>query len=179
MKFKNKEELSKAYDELEKAYTKECQENKKLKEQLKLVESDQSKIWSPNKDEKYWIIDSDGEVACLSHYGCSLYINYGNYFKTKEEAEKQAEYNKVMNRFRKYVGAYSEPLYWKNVKQKKFFVYYDGKDEEIVYTQEIGYEDAFKIYASSKQALKDAIIYSAGSEEEFIRIVFGEKNDND
>lgn len=175
MKFKNKEELSKAYDELEKAYTKECQENKKLKEQLKLVESDQSKIWQPKEDERYWTIMANGEVWGTHNDSNidKMAIECGNYFKTKEEAEKQAEYNRVMNRFRKYVEAYSEPLDWKDGKQCKHSIIYNRNDKEIQFCGDFVSRYAFQIYASSEQILKDAIIYSAGSEEEFIRIVFG------
>lgn len=173
MKFKNKEELSKAYDELEKKFTKKCQENKELREQLKLVESDQDKIWQPKVDEKYWIVDGGGETPQLNHYYSNQYIDYGNYFKTREEAKKQAEYNKVMNRFRKYCEAYSEPIDKNNYSQHKWYVWCDKGKLRIDY---INVVNAFQIYASSEQILKDAIIYSAGSEEEFIRIVFGVKN---
>lgn len=178
MKFKNKEELSKAYDELEKAYTKECQENKKLREQLKLVESEQTKIWQPKEGEIYWTVINDGEVWRKPYDSDSnndkMRIYYGNYFKTKEEAEKQAEYNCIMNRFRKYVQTFSEPIVWDNRSQYKYYLLLRAHNRTIEACLTNEFYDAFQIYASSEQILKDAINYSAGSEEEFIRIVFGD-----
>lgn len=175
MKFKNNEELAKAYDELEKAYTRECQENKKLKEQLKLVESEQDKFWQPEEDEEYWAIADNGDVWKTYNNTTNdrEAISYGNYFATKEEAEKQTEYNRVMNRFRKYVEAHTDPIDWNDDTQSKYFVVYDNEDGKLIYADEFTYKDAFQIYASSTQVLKDAIIYSAGSEVEFVRNIFG------
>lgn len=170
MKFKNKEELSKAYDELEKKFTKKCQELEKLKGQLKLVEG--KEIWQPKEDEQYWTITDNGEVWNTHNDTTNdrEVISYGNYFKTKEEAEKQTEYNRVMNKFRKYVEAYSEPIDKNNYSQHKWYVWCDRGKLRIDY---INVVNAFQVYASSEEVLKNAIIYSAGSEEEFIRIVFG------
>lgn len=176
MKFKNKEELSKAYDELEKAYTKECQENKKLREQLNLVEK--KEIWQPKDGERYWYICPLGDTDCFKEGGLVIdrqFFEYGNHFKTQEEAEKQAEYNRVMNRFRKYVEAYSEPLDWNNASMNKWCLCYKYGKIETRSTFIDMHRGAFQIYASNAQVLKNAIIYSAGSEEEFIRIVFGGK----
>lgn len=173
MKFKNKEELSKAYDELEKKFTQVCQEIKDLKEQLKLVEN--KEIWQPKKGEKYWTIGIDGCVWQTSNDGDDKIFEIGNYFKSKEEAEKQAEYNKVMNRFRKYCEGHSKPLDWENGKQCKHSVIYNRSDKEIQFCGDFVSRYAFQIYASSEQIIKEAIIYSAGSEEEFIRVVFNEK----
>ena len=149
---------------------------KELAELKKLVGKEDDKIWAPKEDEDFFTILGNGDaVRCYDDF--EKYGSYGNYFKTREEAEKQAEYNRVMSRFRKYVEAYSEPLDWDNNEQYKYFVLNKhGEQNEIRYdTCDSLFEDAFRIYASSPEILKDAVIYSAGSEEEFARIVFGGK----
>ena len=149
---------------------------KELAELKKLVNKEDDKIWAPKEDEDFFTILGNGDaVRCYDDF--EKYGSYGNYFETREEAEKQAEYNRVINRFRKYVEAYSEPLDWQNDDQNKYFVSnrHDDQNEICCSTCDTLFEDAFKIYASSEQILKDAVIYSAGSEEEFARIVFGGK----
>lgn len=94
------------------------QELVELKNELKT----QDKIWFPREAEKYWYVNGNGTAGTTAY--CqqldNKWVDNGNYFKTQEEAEKQSEYNKVMNRFRKYVEAYSEPLDWEDENQNKF-----------------------------------------------------------
>lgn len=142
----------------------------------KLFESDQSKMWQPKDAGVFWVLTGDGLPVCAVNNSEAekKYIEQGNYFRTQEEANKQAEYNRVMNRFRKYVEAYSEPIDKNDYSQHKWYAWYDNGTLRRDYIFAV---TAFQIYASSEQVLKDAIIYSAGSEEEFTRIVFnkGEK----
>lgn len=160
----NKQELEQKIASMEK-------ELAELKQEL----TTQDKIWQPKNGEEFWVITGAGVVLSSRYYVITskhYYVERCNYFKTKEEAEKQAKYNKVMNRFRKYVEAYSEPLDWNNDKQAKYYINYELPCDDIDYLWDLTTKDAFQIYASSEQILKDAIKYSAGSEEEFIRIVF-------
>lgn len=133
------------------------------------------KMWQPKDNEHYWYIETNGTVseACVA---VEWYIANGNYYKTQKEAIEQAEYNKVMNRFRKYIETYSDPLDWNNTNQYKYCVVFDYNTSHIRYFTSIREKEAFGIHASSRQVLKDAVIYSAGSEKEFARIVFGGKN---
>lgn len=163
----NKEELEQKISSMEK-------ELSNLKEQIKLCKGNQGKIWQPKEGEHYWFIDANSMLVEIDMV-VEMYIQNGNYFRTQEEARKQAEYNLVMNRFRKYVEAYSEPLDWNNINQCKYTVAFDYVNKTIIYMRSWLTGFPFQIYASSEEVLKNAIIYSAGSEENFIKVIFNEK----
>lgn len=131
--------------------------------------------FEPKKGEEFYTIYSTGYISRECSYADDKRILFGNWFKTKEEAEKQSEYNRVMNRYRKYVEYYSEPLDWNNFNQTKYYLEYDYTSTRLDTPNSCVFKNAFQIYASSKEIIKQAIIYSAGSEEEFKKIVFGVK----
>lgn len=151
---------------------------KGLEQQMREMETqEEEKVWQPEKGEKYWTIVTDGEVwQTYYNDGDSKILKVCNYFKTEKEGKRQAEYNKVINRFRKYVEEHSKPLDWSNGDQPKYYLYYSCSSKAIMSSVHYGMMTTFQIYASSEQVLEEAIIYSAGSEKEFARIVFGVEN---
>lgn len=131
--------------------------------------------FEPKRGEEFYTIYSTGYISREFRDVDDKRILFGNWFKTREDAEKQSEYNRVMNRYRKYVKYYSEPLDWNNFDQHKYYLEYDVALEELKANCCTIFRKAFQIYASSEEIIKQAIIYSAVSEENFKRIVFGVK----
>lgn len=161
----NKQELENKIEELEKELA---------KVKLELQKKDQEKIWKPGLFEDYYCIDKYGEVNVDSNEGHNLddkIFNFGNYFKTREEAEKQANYQKYTNLLRKYVEEHSEPLDWENPMQAKYEMYYSFNDKVIRFYGLDAAKSQGVIYASSEEVLRDAIEFVG--EENIKKYIFG------
>ena len=132
------------------------------KELARLEYEDRKEVWKPEVGERYYYIDIDGGVSFWTVDESTEIdknvIEYGNYYKTEEEAEHQAKVQKYTNQFRKYVEAHSEKIDWKDKKKYKFYIFFDYDCNGIGFDYNTIYKSA-KIYASSKEVLKDAIEY--------------------
>lgn len=134
-----------------------------LKKELAMLEEKAAKeVWKPEVGEQYYYVDIDGGVSFWTVDESTEIdknvIEYGNYYKTEEEAEHQAKVQKYTNQFRKYVEAHSEKIDWGNQHQDKYNIYFDTREKKIKYNWQQIYKSA-SIYASSKEVLKDAIEY--------------------
>lgn len=133
----------------------------KLEEQVKKQDnkSKSGEIWKPKKDEDYYTVDGDGSIYNFSNTyddGEDPYIDNGNYYRTKEEAEFEAQCEKYTRLYRKYVEKHSEPLDWKDSAQDKWYAIYDFQTNSILYDWADGATD-MNIFANNKQILEDAI----------------------
>ena len=84
---KNKEELLNKLKQLEEDF------NTQVTDIKKQIEECDKKIFEPIKlGEKYYSISTNGEINTYNFYNDDVdkeIINFGNYFKTKEEAERK------------------------------------------------------------------------------------------
>ena len=103
---------------------------KKLIEELKELkeEEQEHKRWRGKKNEEYYSILANGNVKA-NNEDCHRYDNklydIGNYFKTKEEAEKAAEKIKIYTKLKDLALRLNkgEKINWKNCNQKKYSIY--------------------------------------------------------
>ena len=141
----------------------------KIKKQLedaekKATDGKLREWWTPKDRESYFTICSNGEVVDLiwtGAYECPKRFNYGNCFKTKEEAEFEVERRKVYFELKKYVYEHDpRPITkedWEDPSIKKYFIEYwfDKGTLEFDFYYECKFTTV--IYASNEQTLKDAI----------------------
>ena len=84
---KNKEELLNELKQLEKDF------NTKVADIKKQIEECDKRIFKPNKfGEKYYMILANGDIFTYNFFNNDIdkkFISFGNYFKTKEEAERK------------------------------------------------------------------------------------------
>lgn len=74
-------------------------------EELKKVEIEEDGIWKPEYDEDYWYVNSECYVykhIWTDHHIDKLMLLCGNIFKTKKEAEYEAERLKVYRKLRQF-----------------------------------------------------------------------------
>ena len=88
-------------------------------------------------------------------------MSSGNMFKTKEEAEFEAERRKVYFELKKYVYEHDpRPITekeWKTNCMKKYGIAYNHKLDNISFTKRECLKDIWTISASNEQTLMDAI----------------------
>ena len=84
---KNKEELLNKLKQLEEDF------NTQVTDIKKQIEECDKKVFKPNKfGEKYYTIFANGDIFTYNFFNNGIdkeFINFGNYFKTKEEAERK------------------------------------------------------------------------------------------
>ena len=146
---------------------------KQLAELKKELERKDKGIWKPEKDEEYYYLRPYGVVIKEMNTTDTDYANieFGNYFKTKEEAEKMANYLKYTNLLRKYVEEHSEPIDWENTDIVKYNLEYDCEANRISTGTRTFLKTQGTIYASSEEVLKEAISFVG--EENIKRYIFG------
>ena len=147
-----KQELEQKIDELQKQLD-------ELKN-VKVDETNMNKKWMPEENEEYYYINplimntifEDTEVD-------NNLIKFGNYFKTKEEAQFVADKIKYTLMFKHYVEEHSEPLDWENEGQEKWCICYNNITHKIDFYFCTFVKEQGVIYASSTQILQNAIEY--------------------
>lgn len=106
-------------------------------------------------EESYWYIDAEGTIICEPYDDCA-YDNYrkqiGNYFETKEEAEKAVEKLKA----------------WKRLKEAGFYFVYDALEEDskhkFILRLECDKEKIMKPIAECESLFNDLKILFGGEE---------------
>lgn len=129
-------------------------------------------IWKP-KNEFYYITEyGDVFSRCNEHY-CfdNKIIECGNYYKTREEAEYQANIQKYTNLFRKYVEEHSDKLDWKNSNQEKYCICNECSSKLLFTESYYRKKEQGTIYASSEQVLQNAVDFVG--KENVIKYVLG------
>lgn len=162
----NKNEIKNRIEEVEK-------ELAQLRQDL---EKENKDIWKPENNECYYYVDIDGEINSYYYYNDTTdnkIMCFGNYYKTEEEAEYQANVQKYTNLFRKYVEEHSDLIDWQNHNTAKWYTFYDFSNKKICYTDCYCCKHQGTIHASSEQILKDAIEFVG--EDNVIKYVLGVK----
>ena len=146
---------------------------KQLAELKKELEKKDKGIWKPKYGDSFCFLDSDAEIIadayCMNRADEDK-VAFGNYYKTKEEAEKMANYLKYTNLLRKYVEEHSEPLDW-NTNTDKHFIYCDTLSKRIYINFTENRKQVGQIYASSKEILEEAIKFVG--ESNIKKYIFG------
>lgn len=107
---------------------------------LKLVEKGNrccSKRWRGKKNDTYYYIAGDSclvdTVESETFYD-GQYYQFGNYFKTKEEAIFAREKQYVYQQLKDYATEHNtKEIDWDNPNQSKWLIKYDSSDKEIRY----------------------------------------------
>lgn len=137
----------------------------------KEIVMDNEKITVPEMDERYYFIQSTGQVRnCLNtkeNKKNAKRLEMFNFFKNQKEAEKQKMCLKFTNQLRKYVEENDMP----SVDDKKYFMYFDETHNEIVVEWLQSCIIQGTILANSKEVLLNAIQFVG--EENIKKYVFG------
>ena len=131
-----------------------------LQEDWEVVE--ESKVWKPEKDGHYYYYNDTGHVYESCYDGDSTDKNrleFGNWFKTKEEASHMIEKLKVINELKNFALENNDKdVDWRDKCTTKYFISYDFCDEKI---QFVGYTFRnflpFEIYFTSREIAQKAI----------------------
>ena len=131
-----------------------------LQEDWEVVE--ESKVWKPEKDGHYYYYDNDGRTYQSSYCEDSIdkcRLEFGNCFKTQEEAKHMAEKLKVINELKNFaLENNNEKIDWRDKCIGKYFITYDFYDEEIsVASYTFRNFLPFEIYFTSKEIAQKAI----------------------
>ena len=125
-----------------------------LQEDWEVVE--ESKVWKPEKDGHYYYYDNDGRTYQSSYCEDSIdkrRLEFGNCFKTQEEAKHMAEKLRVIKELRDFaLENNAEEIDWKNRGEANYLITYNYARKELeiayyYYTQYI----PFNIYFTSKE----------------------------
>lgn len=65
-------------------------------------------MWKPGIKDKYWYIDPDGDITSHVHteYNDDQFLEIGNYFRTREEAEFAVERLKVIQQLKELANGF-------------------------------------------------------------------------
>ena len=125
-------------------------------------ENKESKVWKPEKDGHYCYYNDTGHVYESCYDGDSTDKNrleFGNCFKTKEEAEHMVEKLKVINELKKFALENNEAeIDWNNLSQKKYVIIYDPENQNVdVYCYWRTQYIPFNIHFTSEKIAQKAI----------------------
>lgn len=131
-----------------------------LQEDWEVVE--ESKVWKPEKDGHYYYYDNDGRTYQSSYCEDSIdkrRFEFGNCFKTQEEAKHMAEKLKVINELKNFaLENNNEKIDWRDKCTGKYFITYDFYDEEIsIASYTFRNFLPFAIYFTSREIAQKAI----------------------
>lgn len=145
------EELKKKYEEL-------GQKINELKNNLK-NKNNRSRV---NRNCKYYYISGCLEIYSDEECNCKIddsRYNIGNYFKTKEQAEKALRKTLTYTKLKDLADRLSEddPVDWSNVDQDKFCIYYDAHCNSLLQNSLCYTKYAGCIYCTSPKFLDVAI----------------------
>ena len=130
---------------------------------IEAAEAAQAEETWPKDGDTYWAIEDDGAEAFISTWAsddtdCAR-MAIGNVFRTRSDAEREAERRKVLTELRRLAreswgGGKAD---WSNDSQQKwclFFSHYDGTWNTGRYT---GGQDQGSVYFATEQAALTAI----------------------
>lgn len=135
------------------------EEREQLMKIIKKSNGCKRKVWKPECNKKYWIINGFMVVDSSWYndnvdYGC---YEIGNCFKTEKEAKFALEKLKVEAELRRFAEENNEyEIDWTDRKQNKWLICYNYDSKNI----DTGYDNTLRthyIYFSSKEIAKQAI----------------------
>lgn len=154
----NLESLKEKQEELE-------NELKELDIQIKELEKQEikksDKRWRARNSEAYYYLYSYGKIIRARDYRSeetTNRYNLGNYFRTKEEAEKTIEKIKIYAQLKDLALRLNkgEEIDWGDYTQYKYSIYYDCEDNKLKQSYALSPKDIGQIYCLDEKILEKA-----------------------
>ena len=151
---KKKEELLNELKQLEKDF------NTKVADIKKQIEECDNRFYKPTKfGEKYYSILTNGEINTYNFFNDNVddkIIGFGNYFKTKEEAERKCFEIKLHRQLELFALKNNDTEIDWNDDSEKHTISYD-RDGGIFIDEVYSLKDFGQVYFTSKEVAEKAI----------------------
>ena len=152
---KNKEELLNKLKQLEEDF------NTQVTDIKKQIEECDKKVFKPIKfGEEYYSISINGKICTYIFYEDNVdkeLINFGNYFKTKEEAERKSFEIKLHRQLELFALENNDrEIDWGDGSEK-YMITYNTKDMGIYINDAYTLKDFGQVYFTSKEIAEKAI----------------------
>lgn len=140
--------------------------NEEREQLLKLVKKSNEatkKRWRAKNNKVYYFINYNNKIDTLKEINCNVdkaLFEFGNYFKTKEEAEFELQKRLVYQELKDYALEHNEyELDWEDETQIKWYITYDydAKPESFNYYCVRTLCDIGQIYFSSEKIAREAV----------------------
>ena len=151
----NKEELINKLKQLEEDF------NTQVADIKKQIEKCDNKFYKPTKfGEKYYAILTNGEINTYNFFNDNVddkIIGFGNYFKTKEEAERKCFEIRLHRQLELFALENNETeIDWNDDSSKEYIISY-SKDRGIFVDRVYNLKDFGQVYFTSKEIAEKAI----------------------
>ena len=150
---KNKEELLNELKQLEKDF------NTKVADIKKQIEECDNKVFKPNKfGEKYYTISTKGKIGSYSFCNDDFdkeTIDFGNYFKTQEEAERKRFEIRLHRKLELFALENNDTEIDWNIHSEKYIISY-CIDGNIFIDKVYSFKDLGQVYFTSKEIAEKA-----------------------
>ena len=151
---KNKEELLNELKQLEKDF------NAKVADIKKQIEECDKKVFKPSKfGEKYYTISTKGKIGSYSFCNDDFdkeIIDFGNYFKTQEEAERKCFEIRLHRKLELFALENNDTEIDLNVHSEKYIISY-RIDGNIFIDKVYSFKDLGQVYFTSKEIAEKAL----------------------
>ena len=151
---KNKEELLNKLKQLEKDF------NTQVTDIKKQIEECDKKVFKPNKfGEKYYTISTKGKIGSYSFCNDDFdkeIIDFGNYFKTQEEAERKRFEIRLHRQLELFALENNDTEIDLNTHSEKYIISY-RIDGNIFIDKVYSFKDLGQVYFISKEIAEKAL----------------------
>ncbi|MEX0083019.1 hypothetical protein AB2T90_11350 [Clostridium butyricum] len=151
----NKQELENRIKDLES----DIQASQNTIEELKkAIGNIEEKSWKPKEEEIYYGVE--GLRVVSSHNNGQFdkdMMRIGNYFKTKEQAERALFEQNLRSKLRKFAEDNNDKIDWSDDDSWKYCIVYEYNYNKITTCVRYGIADFSQIYFSSKETVEKAI----------------------
>ena len=151
---KNKEELLNKLKQLEKDF------NTQVADIKKQIEECDNKVFKPNKfGEKYYTISTKGKIGSYSFCNDDFdkeIIDFGNFFKTKEEAERKCFEIRLHRKLELFALENNDTEIDLNTHSEKYIISY-RIDGNIFIDKVYSFKDLGQVYFTSKEIAEKAL----------------------
>ena len=151
---KNKEELLNKLKQLEENF------NTQVTDIKKQIEECDNKVFKPNKfGEKYYTISTKGKIGSYSFCNDDFdkeIIDFGNYFKTQEEAERKRFEIRLHRKLELFALENNDAEIDLNIHSEKYIISY-RIDGNIFIDKVYSFKDLGQVYFTSKEIAEKAL----------------------
>ena len=151
---KNKEELLNKLKQLEENF------NTQVTDIKKQIEECDKKVFKPNKfGEKYYTISTKGKIGSYSFCNDDFdkeTIDFGNYFKTQEEAERKRFEIRLHRKLELFALENNDTEIDLNIHSEKYIISY-RIDGNIFIDKVYSFKDLGQVYFTSKEIAEKAL----------------------
>ena len=153
---KKKEELLNKLKQLEEDF------NTQVTDIKKQIEECDKKGFEPIKlGEEYYSISTNGEIDMYKFFNDNVdkeIIDFGNYFKTQEEAERKYFEIKLHRQLELFALENNEKeIDWNDFNQSKYIIKYDNDENTLYHNSCYEQQNFGQVYFTSKEVVEKAI----------------------